>query len=56
MNAGNPQGLLDGSMTPALIHVSICLSIAALFSGETGNGGSDTSFASGHKGTLTLAS
>ena len=56
MNAGKPQGLLEGSMTPLEIQVSICLSMAALFSGDTGNGGSDTSFASGHKGTLTLAS
>ena len=56
MNAGNHQGLLEGSITPLEIQVSICLSMAALFSGDTGKGGRETSLASGHKGIFTLAS
>ena len=56
MNAGNPHGLLEGSITPLEIQASICLSMAALFSGDTGNGGNETSFASGRSGMVTLAS
>ena len=54
--AGDPQGLFEGSITPLEIQVSICLSMAALFSGETEKGGRETSLASGRKGILTLAS
>ena len=55
MKAGKPHGLLEGSITPVEIHVSICSSMAALFSGDTGKGVRETSFAPVHKGIFTSA-
>ena len=53
MNTGAPQGLLDSSITPSLIHASICLSITSQLAGDTWKGGMDIGLVLGSKGIST---